>query len=491
MASTFKSGMNPVHPGLVLREELDDVGLSANALAKAIGVPANRVTAILNGERGITADTALRLGRYFDTTAQFWLNLQQAWQIRRAESRAGSSILDCVVPHHTEALRAAAQQALATSDQMASMLKSIQHNLALCEQISTAERSMRALANRIHAPAGSMQRMCRALASPLDQLQSTGVLHAAFNNHLQLTRQWLTLYERRFRLADANKLLQLQARQAQALQGLTLPASTVERLAAMRNPWLDIENEHGSIERLVGILNLGEIIDNQAVFSQSAVAQIRTWLGDWRDTITWPDQIWRDMAARAEYYDDLGFDANLTDMPAPAFREATGIANIGTERPSLVGSFGPPAPSSNPDEEAAFDRTNLAHDWLQRFESHIRRFVNAEMTRAVGPDWPRHRLPNGMYDHWQEKRSAAVGTRAQGHALIAYADFSDYVLIIMRKDNWRQVFSAYFERREDVRESFQRLHPIRLDTMHARPISQDDELLLYVEVKRLLRAIET
>ena len=99
----FKSGMNPVHPGLVLREELDDIGLSANALAKAIGVPANRVTAILNGERGITADTALRLGRYFDTTAQFWLNLQQAWQIRRAERRAGSRMIEtspCVLARH-------------------------------------------------------------------------------------------------------------------------------------------------------------------------------------------------------------------------------------------------------------------------------------------------------------------------------------------------------------------------------------------------------
>ena len=86
----FKSGMNPVHPGLVLREELDDVGLSANALAKAIGVPANRVTAILNGQRRITADTALRLGRYFDTTAQFWLNLEQAWQMNvGAQGSAG------------------------------------------------------------------------------------------------------------------------------------------------------------------------------------------------------------------------------------------------------------------------------------------------------------------------------------------------------------------------------------------------------------------
>ena len=87
---TAKNGMNPVHPGDVLREELDVLCLSANALAKAIDVPASRVTEILNAERGITADTALRLGRYFDTTAQFWLNLQKTWQIRLAESESDS-----------------------------------------------------------------------------------------------------------------------------------------------------------------------------------------------------------------------------------------------------------------------------------------------------------------------------------------------------------------------------------------------------------------
>ena len=79
-----KSGMNPVHPGVVLREELDDLGLSASALAKAMDVPVNRVIAILNAEQGIVADTALRLGRHFDTTPRFWLNLQQTWQIRLA-----------------------------------------------------------------------------------------------------------------------------------------------------------------------------------------------------------------------------------------------------------------------------------------------------------------------------------------------------------------------------------------------------------------------
>ena len=65
-----KNGMRPVHPGEILREELDTLGLSANALARALGVPVNRITQILNGQRGVTADTALRLARYFGTTPQ-------------------------------------------------------------------------------------------------------------------------------------------------------------------------------------------------------------------------------------------------------------------------------------------------------------------------------------------------------------------------------------------------------------------------------------
>ena len=95
---TIKNGMMPVHPGEVLREELDDLGLSANALAKAVDVPVNRITGILNGERGVSADTALRLGRYFNTTAQFWMNLQQTWQIRLAEMNMGQDELDKINP---------------------------------------------------------------------------------------------------------------------------------------------------------------------------------------------------------------------------------------------------------------------------------------------------------------------------------------------------------------------------------------------------------
>lgn len=92
------NGMRPVHPGEILDEELQELGMSANALAKELGVPTNRITAIINGQRGITADTALRLARYFDTTPQLWLNLQQAFELRKAEIESGEDIADRIKP---------------------------------------------------------------------------------------------------------------------------------------------------------------------------------------------------------------------------------------------------------------------------------------------------------------------------------------------------------------------------------------------------------
>ena len=97
------NGMRPVHSGEVLRDELDELGLSASALAKALGVPVNRVTMILNGQRGVTADTTLRLARYFGTTPQLWLNLQKTWELRRAEIDAGREIAEPFTPMQTVA----------------------------------------------------------------------------------------------------------------------------------------------------------------------------------------------------------------------------------------------------------------------------------------------------------------------------------------------------------------------------------------------------
>jgi len=94
----MRNGMRPIPPGEILREQLEELGLSASALASALHVPANRMTGILNGTRAITADTALRLARYFGTSAKFWLNLQQSYELRRAELEVGRSIARMVKP---------------------------------------------------------------------------------------------------------------------------------------------------------------------------------------------------------------------------------------------------------------------------------------------------------------------------------------------------------------------------------------------------------
>lgn len=83
---------SPIHPGRHLAEELRELGLSAAELARQIDVPVNRITGLINGARGISADTALRLGHWFGTSPQFWMNLQQIYELRVAEARAGRAI---------------------------------------------------------------------------------------------------------------------------------------------------------------------------------------------------------------------------------------------------------------------------------------------------------------------------------------------------------------------------------------------------------------
>lgn len=89
----FKNGMRPVHPGEILKEEyLEPLGLTAAALARALHVSAPTVNEIVLKRRGISADVALRLAAAFETSAQFWLNLQTAYDLRTAEIAKGEEI---------------------------------------------------------------------------------------------------------------------------------------------------------------------------------------------------------------------------------------------------------------------------------------------------------------------------------------------------------------------------------------------------------------
>jgi addiction module HigA family antidote len=82
----------PIHPGEILAEELGELDVTPTELARQIKVPTNRITGIINRSRSISADTALRLGHWFGTSAEFWLNLQKSYELRLAERKKGSEI---------------------------------------------------------------------------------------------------------------------------------------------------------------------------------------------------------------------------------------------------------------------------------------------------------------------------------------------------------------------------------------------------------------
>jgi len=82
----------PIHPGEILADELEELGVSPTELSRQIRVPANRISQIINGKRSITGDTALRLAHWFGTSPQFWMNLQALYEVRMAEEDAGTEI---------------------------------------------------------------------------------------------------------------------------------------------------------------------------------------------------------------------------------------------------------------------------------------------------------------------------------------------------------------------------------------------------------------
>ncbi|MDB9374109.1 HigA family addiction module antitoxin [Nodularia sphaerocarpa] len=89
----------PIHPGEILADEINQLGITASELAGKLNVPKNRITEIINGQRGITADTALRLGYYFGTGAELWMNLQKNYELKVAEQTNGKAIRESIKPY--------------------------------------------------------------------------------------------------------------------------------------------------------------------------------------------------------------------------------------------------------------------------------------------------------------------------------------------------------------------------------------------------------
>jgi hypothetical protein len=256
-----------------------------------------------------------------------------------------------------------------------------------------------------------------------------------------------------------------------------------QAMANMKSPWLDFQNQIGSISALTELHGIGHVLATMPSFDDHVTAALRFDLGDWREPLAIDLSGLLDPVARSAFYVARGFDPELTAFPVPAFRNGLASAGLYEAEKQADDTV------DEEDAEDAFMRTNEAHNRLMRFEYQLRVFVDKAMTVAVGPDWIKHRVPEQLRTAWADKKSRGLAAGEAEQPLIAYADFTDYVAVIIRNDNWRDVFGAMFQHKPSVEESFRRLYPVRICTMHARPITQDDALFLLVEIKRLSRAM--
>jgi hypothetical protein len=295
----------------------------------------------------------------------------------------------------------------------------------------------------------------------------------------------LARYENQFRLpdmAEATTLSRVAIGSSSIVSALARSEATISSITtamqSMHSPWLLRDHATQSARAFTEIQAIGRAIGTEAPFDTALTSSLRSALGDWRGVTSIPAPVFEDVVARTDFYVGLGLNPALTDFTAQAFYESSRLAGLGQREDE----------DEADEEETGLLRTNRAHDQFLRFERQVRRDIDELMTAEFGADWMKHQVPDGMLDHWNTNKAIAISKGEEEQPLLNYAEFSHYLQIIELKENWNRVFKPIFKRRSDVQESFVRLFPVRNCTMHARLITLDDELLLRVESRRIIRA---
>jgi len=355
------------------------------------------------------------------------------------------------------------------------------------EEISTSTM----LAKAIYHNEDMLRETARGLA--LSNTMSSDIA-ASLEKQLQETRDLLKCQEAMFRLPLASEASCFWASYhvgavAEFAQQLTKDTLDQQRfLESITTPWLNNIDEARSVTALLELQGMGNALRTTKGFDPELTAALRLDLGDWRDKITFPESVIIDPVSRTDFYVARGFNTALTDFPEAAFHRSLHVAGLDGDALEFE-LFGAVARPSAEPEEAGLRRTNKCHDRLQRFERQFRQFINDAMTAQYGSDWPRKKLDPILYEKWEDKKRKAESNGAI-LMFIEVADFTDYEKIICKQDHWREIFETRFKKKESVRESLQRLHPIRLATMHARIVTKEDKLYLISEITRLLSALK-
>lgn len=337
--------------------------------------------------------------------------------------------------------------------------------------------------SKSNSAAENAKKLASDLAYSLSAFNQMSLQHEAYASHISNT----SIY----RLPDQFEAISL-------LESYQL--GKVAEFAAIHNsekqkfiesitaPWIKATEIGRSVSAVLELQGLGNALRFTQGFDLDLTTALRSDFGDWRDKIDFAKFELLNPVARTDFYVDRGFNTALTDLPEEAFDQSLELVGLNSHSLDVQPYDEYNQQNGNFDVEVGLQRTNECHDILQRFERNLRKFINDLMVQQYGDDWPKKKLHSDTYEKWQEKR-----TKAEKHGdiipLIELIDFTEYEPIICQKDHWNDIFINIFKRKESVKESFQRLYPIRLATMHSRIVTKEDKLYLYAETVRILRAI--
>lgn len=245
-------------------------------------------------------------------------------------------------------------------------------------------------------------------------------------------------------------------------------------LQKISTPWVKIGDVAKSIDGTGELIALRGLLRSEDPYSFVVNTAIRHDLGDWREAKASDESVVIDPVCRTVLYLDYGYEAELTNAPLDAIL------------PILKG-FGLLSNNFLGDED---DRLgHISAILLRSFERLLRQFISVQLNKAYGQNWIRQKINGEIWQEWERKRNEAAAKNEKVIDLIEYADFSDYVRIITRKDLWSEVFKPVFHVQVAIEETFRRLNIVRISCMHSRMVTLEDCTYLTVEVYRMLKAM--
>lgn len=259
--------------------------------------------------------------------------------------------------------------------------------------------------------------------------------------------------------------------------------------SSIQSPWVRVSNVDMSLRAMMEFASVGAALKTVHPFDDGFAASLRIDLGDWRHAPTIDPLTLRTPSARSKYYVERGLDTSLTDFTDEAFAEGLSAAELCDNYLAGLDPEALAAEGIDPKVEVAIRQTAICQRVVTALEFELRAFIERLMTSSYGEKWAKTNLDPTLYEKWKGKLEAAQKSGYPNDRLIEFADFTDYPLIICRKGVFAAVFAGHFRDETFVRESFSRLHPLRLAAMHSRPMTNKDIVYAVVEASRLTAAM--